>query len=181
MEKNKSNEEDLIKVDAPKQQLPPLIESLTNLISQAIWPIVGYLFHPTYLIVNSRTCDQLGHKYLAGFGLGSLTMGIMVVSIGVCYSFGMGTLVAQAAGAKNDKLCRTYLYRQYFLNTLMFILIAIPIPFLDKIYRAIGQDPEIAALACQYGWTVFPALYFHFQATSNVSFANSQKCTIVSF
>ena len=60
------------------------------------------------------------------------------------------------------------------------MVMAIPIPFLPKIYKAIGQDPEIAALACQYGWTVFPGMYFHFQATANVSFANSMKQTIVS-
>lgn len=79
--------------DSPKQ-LPPLFDGLKNLVGQAIWPIAGYLFHPTYLIVNATTCDRLGQKYLAGFGLGSLTMGIMVVSVGVCYSFGMGTLIA---------------------------------------------------------------------------------------
>ncbi len=76
-----------------------------------VWPILGYLFHPTYLIVNAKTCDRLGPSYLAGFGLGSLTLGILVISVGTCFSMTVGTLVAQAYGAKNYKLCRTYLYR----------------------------------------------------------------------
>jgi len=79
--------------------------------SLAFWPIAGYMCHPTYLITNAATCDRLGATYLAGFGLGSLTLGIMVVSIGTGYSAALSTLVAQACGAKNDKLCRVYLNR----------------------------------------------------------------------
>jgi len=138
-----------------------LIESIKNLASLAFWPIVGSLFHPTYLIVNAATCDRLGGKYLAGFGLGSLTLGILTISIVSTYSGGIGTLASQAAGAKNEKLCRVYLYRQYFLNTILYLLLCIPMIFLKQIYSLIGQDPEIAALACQYAWTVLPCLYFH--------------------
>ena len=77
-----------------KPSVPSLIESIRNLTSLAFWPIVGSLFHPTYLIVNAATCDRLGGKYLAGFGLGSLTLGILTISIVSCYSGGIGTLAS---------------------------------------------------------------------------------------
>ena len=62
--------------------------------SLAFWPIAGYMFYPTYLITNAAICDRLGSNYLAGFGLGSLTLGIMVVSIGIGWSLALSTLVA---------------------------------------------------------------------------------------
>ncbi len=62
--------------------------------SLAFWPIAGYMFYPTYLITNAATCDRLGSNYLAGFGLGSLTLGIMVVSIGTGWSVAVSTLVS---------------------------------------------------------------------------------------
>ncbi len=62
----------------------------------------------------------------------------------------VSTLVAQASGANNSKLCRVYLNRQFFLNTALFPLLCIPLLFIKQIYIKIGQDPEIAALAAQY-------------------------------
>lgn len=96
------------------------------------------LFHPVYLITNAKTCSTLGTNYLAGFGLGSLTLGIMAISIGAGYSNGLATLVSQAFGAKKLDLCRTYLYRQYFLNTIVFFILTIPIIFIRQIYDLIG-------------------------------------------
>ena len=73
--------------------------------------MLGFFFHPLYMVANAVTCGHLGAKYLAGFGLGSLTLGLMVISIDTCFSMTVSTLVAQAAGAKDLTLCRVYLNR----------------------------------------------------------------------
>ncbi len=74
----------------------------------------------------------------------------MVVSIGSSFTMAVSTLVAQASGANNSKLCRVYLNRQYFLNTVLFAVLCIPFLFIKQIYIKIGQGPEISALAAQY-------------------------------
>jgi len=56
------------------------------MINLGLWPTLGSLCHPVYLIVNAKTCDALGPNYLAGFGLGSLTLGILLISICSCFS-----------------------------------------------------------------------------------------------
>jgi Na+-driven multidrug efflux pump len=54
----------------------------------------GMLFHPIYTVVNAATCGRIGDNELAGFGLGSLTLGILIISIGTCFSMTVSTLIA---------------------------------------------------------------------------------------
>jgi Na+-driven multidrug efflux pump len=109
--------------------------------------MVGMLFHPVYIVINVGTCGRIGDTELAGFGLGSLTLGIMLISIGVCFSMAVATLVAQANGAKDKRMCRVYLNRQFYLNTLLFIAACLPLLFIRQIYSLIGQRDDIADLA----------------------------------
>ena len=83
-----------------------------------------------YIIINVGTCGRIGDIELAGFGLGSLTLGIMLISIGVCFSMGVATLVAQANGANDKRMCRVYLNRQFYLNTLLFLAACLPLLFI---------------------------------------------------
>jgi Na+-driven multidrug efflux pump len=134
----------------------------------SVWPVIGALFHPAYTIVNAAVCGRLGDPvYLSGFGLGSLTLGIGAIAILICFSMGLGTVVGQANGSKDYALARVYLYRQYFLNCIMFAIITVPMIFIRSIYSAIGQDEEIAELATKYVRIVFPFLIFHSQSFAN--------------
>jgi Na+-driven multidrug efflux pump len=100
--------------------------------------MIGMLFHPVYTVVNAASCGELGVNELAGFGLGSLTLGIMAISIGSCFSMAAATLIAQSSGAKDYRMCRVYLYRQYYLNTIIFIVVCVPLLFIRPIYTLIG-------------------------------------------
>ena len=53
----------------------------------------------------------MGDTELAGFGLGSLTIGIMLESVGTCFSGTVATPVAIAYGANDKRMCRVYLNR----------------------------------------------------------------------
>lgn len=115
---------------------------------QTAWmPMLGMLFHPIYTVVNAAACGVLGANELAGFGLGSLTLGILAISIGTCFSMAAGTLVAISAGAKDYRQCRVYLHRQYYLNSIIFAAICVPLLFIRPIYSLIVQDPIVADLA----------------------------------
>jgi Na+-driven multidrug efflux pump len=119
-------------------EVPNFKQTARTIISLCMWPIIGSLFHPIYTVVNAAVCGRLGDHALAAFGLGSLTCGIMALSIGVCFSISCGTLIAQAHGANEPRMCRVYLYRQYYLNSLMFPFILIPLIFIRQVYSAIG-------------------------------------------
>lgn len=103
--------------------------------------MVGMLFHPIYTIVNAASCGRIGDTELAGFGLGSLTLGIMLISIGTCFSMTVSTLIAISSGAKDKRMCRVYMNRQYYLNSLIYPVVVIPLYFIRQIYTLIGQDP----------------------------------------
>ena len=105
------------------------------------------LFHPIYTIVNVAVCGRMSANDLAGFGLGSLTTGILAISIGSCIANSVGTLVSQSYGAGDSRMCRVYLNRQYYLNTWVYICVALPLLFVRNFYEAIGQRPEVADLA----------------------------------
>ena len=69
--------------DANGDGLIPTCEAFAKVSNIAKNVVIGALFHPLYSIVNALV---LGHKDspepLAGLGLGSLTIGILGLSIG---------------------------------------------------------------------------------------------------
>ena len=84
-----------------KQALIPYRDAFNNIWKIASWQILSSLFHPVYSIVNAIV---LGHseneKMLAGLGLGSLTIGIMALSIGSTFNGAVGTFISHAYGQK---------------------------------------------------------------------------------
>merc|ERR1712060_717271 len=114
---------------------------------------------------------------LAGLGLGSLTTGILLLATGICFSFVIGVLIAQAHGAGETRFCRVLLNRQYFLNFLVYLVIIIPVFFINDIFAAIGQDPEVAAYATKYIWILTPGVFFFMQSTAALGCATSMKYT----
>lgn len=107
---------------------------------------------PTYLIMNGSVYENHGPTYSNAFNLGSLTVRIMLNSVGTYFSMSMITFVAQAAGAKNYKLCWLYLQRQYVLNFMLFLVLCLPLFFFELVYRRFGNDPESSWLAALYVW-----------------------------
>ena len=140
---------------------PTIKDSLVEILKIAWLPVVTMFFNPLYIAVNVAVCGRMGDTELAGFGLGSLTNGIFLLSTCSSFCLGLGTLVAQASGAKDFRLCRIYLYRQYFLNTLFYPVVCFPMIFIRQIYSLIGQDPQVALYASRYLWIVMPSIYFH--------------------
>lgn len=155
-----SEKESFLETIAVRQ--PTAKDQIMEILNVAAVPIIGMLFHPVYTIVNASACGHLGPSELAGFGLGNLTLGILTISIGTCFSLSTGSLIAKAAGKKDYRMCRVYLNRQYYLNTLIFTAVSIPLLFIKHIYAGIGQDAVSADFAVQYVWIVLPGIYCHF-------------------
>jgi len=92
--------------------------------------VLGLLFHPVYTIVNAATLGRVATEELAGFGLGSLTLGIMALSIGSCFGGGLSTFISQSFGAKDLRSCAVYKNRQIFLATIVYLILSIPMIFI---------------------------------------------------
>lgn len=133
-----------------------------------------------YSIVNNIV---LGHgddeTPLAGLGLGALTIGITALSIGICFAYGAGTFMSQEYGRKNYRGMNVYLNRSLFLNTVVFFILLIPTLFIDQIYEAIGQDPEVAAYGATYVHIIMPFLFLDLINWAFIMFLNSQRIMIV--
>lgn len=106
--------------------------------------ILGALFHPTYMLVNLTylgsvktdpvKCASSDHAnastpvecleaktYLAAFGMGSSILGIIMLSVSMCFAGGLGQVLPQAYGSKEYKLCGAYLNRMQICIASIFI------------------------------------------------------------
>ena len=111
-----------------------------------------------YSVINAAVVGRMETKYLAALGLGSLTAGICLISINVCFALVLNSFVAPAHGAGDSRLARVYLHRQQVLGCFIYLCTLLPMLFLKPFYALIGQDLEVAELACQYVWTLLPAI-----------------------
>jgi len=133
-----------------------------------------------YSIVNNIVLGHGGDETpLAGLGLGALTIGITALSIGICFAFGSGTFMSQEFGRKNYRGLNVYLNRALFLNTIVFFILLIPTLFVDQIYVAIGQDPEVAAYGAKYVHIIMPFLSLELINWSYIMFLQSQRLMMV--
>jgi Na+-driven multidrug efflux pump len=112
-------------------------EGLIKIFKQSVWPIIGSLFHPSYLLVNSVILGQIkcdptetcipAKTYLAAFGLGSSLMSIILTASGLCYCIGLSNILPQAYASKNYKLCGAYLNRMLITSTCIFAPLLLPL------------------------------------------------------
>jgi Na+-driven multidrug efflux pump len=78
-------------------------EGLKKIMRQSVWPIIGSLFHPTYLLVNAIVLGRItcnpgeecikAETYLAAFGLGSSLMSIVLLASGICFVLGLNNIL----------------------------------------------------------------------------------------
>jgi len=98
-------------------------QGLRMIADRTMWPIIGSLFHPVYMLVNAKVLGGIipdpavcgegasedtlesfdcitAKTYLASFGLASSTMGIMLLAVGTCFVIGLTNVIPQAYGAE---------------------------------------------------------------------------------
>ena len=110
-------------------------------------------------IVNLVFVGRLDNPaMLAGVGMGNLTMNILSLSIAYGLNGALESLVSQAYGAGNLKLCGIFLNRSRvvligFMAPMMFVL-----SYSSQILVALGQDKDSAAYAQAYVYAFMPGL-----------------------
>jgi Na+-driven multidrug efflux pump len=142
------------------------------------WPaIIKNFFYPIYLISSVIVCGNLGSQQLAGFTIGSLTTSIFAITTGFSFATCLSTEVAPLFTNKQYRECRVCLHKQFYLNTVVFGAICVPLLFISPIYALLGIDAEVSSKACQYVWVTLPGVYLYIQSESCIAYANSMKKT----
>ena len=87
--------------------------------------------------------------------------------------------MAQEFGRNNLRGIQVYMNRSIFLNTCVFLILLIPTLFIESIYEAIGQRPEVAALGAQYVHIIYPFVWFDLVNWAYIQYCTSQRIMIV--
>ena len=97
---------------------------------------------------------------LAAVGMGNIFINMFGVSIYFGLNGAVDTLVSQANGAKDLRLCGAYLQRGRLLNTVIYVPILIIFALSGPLLRSLGQDAAVSSLAANYILAYAPGVYF---------------------
>jgi Na+-driven multidrug efflux pump len=81
------------------------------IFKMGIYPTIGMIFYPAYLIWNASVLSSIDSRLVAAFGLGSSISSMLLLSVGLAFNGSLGTLMPQAFGQKNYRLMGLYLNR----------------------------------------------------------------------
>lgn len=95
------------------------------------------IFHPAYIICNTIIFND-DAKAQSALAMGSLVLSIFLLSLGVTFNGALDTLIPQAYGQKDLRLCRIYLNRQLYLTTGVFFILAVPLLMVEDLIVAMG-------------------------------------------
>ena len=137
------NEVPLLQSEDPEKEdktaVLPFREAFRNVSRHASAMVVNAIFHPIYTIVNAAVLGhQADEKMLAGLGLGSLTIGIMALSIGSTFNGAVSTFISHAYGQKEFRQCQVYRNKAIFIGSILYLILLVPLLFIRPIYAAIG-------------------------------------------
>mmetsp|Transcript_2011 Transcript_2011/g.3558 ORF Transcript_2011/g.3558 Transcript_2011/m.3558 type:complete len:323 (-) Transcript_2011:489-1457(-) len=170
------------------------------ILSRSILPIIGTLFHPSYMMANAVYSDMIkpnsekcalsddpvynencisGETFQAAFGLGSSTMGILMMAPLICFNMGLTNLIPQAFGSKNYKLCGAYLNRMMVVQAMVFLPLLVPLQFIHHLFVWMGQPKDIAEQAAIYVQYTSPGLIFLGWSIDYIFFCQLQGKPIV--
>jgi len=114
---------------------------------------------------------------LAGVGMGNLIVSVFGISLFIGLNGALETLVSQAYGNRNLKLCGIYLNRGRF----MLLLLNIPIVYVlcnaEAILLLLKQDKKVAQNAQRYIYSYIPALVLNGLNDSQRRFLNMIELT----
>jgi MATE family multidrug resistance protein len=118
---------------------------------------------------------------LAGVGMGNMTQTLCGLSIVYGFNSALDTLISQAAGSKNIRLCGLYLNKGRFIMTLLFIPIVSILVNTEALLVGLGQNKEVAQYAQQYVMVYLPGLYISGLADCQRRFLNNFGLNVFSF
>ncbi len=115
----------------------------------------------------------------AALSLGSMVLSLCMLSLGFTFNSSLDTLISQAFGQGDKKLCRIYLNRQLYMMSLFFILLAIPGFLTKQILMGFGQNEDVAGNAAVYVIICIPGALCYSWQVCYMKFLTGQRITII--
>eukprot|EP00347_Sterkiella_histriomuscorum_P016701 403352182 len=135
-------------------------------------------------VMNTLFVASIGDQALvASVGLGNMTFNMMGLSIAYGLSSTLDTLLSQASGTKNYKLCGEYLHQGRAVMFIGFVAVSILLCNVAPIFHALNQDPQVAVLTQTYLRYLTPGffsiIYFDIQRKLLISFQKAHIATAI--
>jgi Na+-driven multidrug efflux pump len=111
--------------------------------------------------------------------MGGLVLSIFLLSLGVTFNGSLDTLISQAYGQRELRLCRVYLNRQLYLTTIVFSVLALPLIFTKEMVMGLGQTEETGRLAATYVHIMIPGVLTYSWQSCYSRFLSGQRVTVV--
>jgi|LauGreDrversion4_2_1035121.scaffolds.fasta_scaffold331640_2 Na+-driven multidrug efflux pump len=112
--------------------------------------------------------------------MGGLILSIFLLSLGVTFNGSLDTLISQAYGQKDLRLCRVYLNRQLYLTTMVFFALALPLIYTKEMVMSLGQDEPTATAAATYVHIMIPGGLVYSWQSCYSRFLSGQRITVIS-
>ena len=97
---------------------------------------------------------------LAAVGMGNIAINMFGFALFFGLNGSLDTLVSQAYGANDMRLCGVYLYRGRWIVTLVFIPVFFIFLASGPILKSFGQNEVVAEEASKYLLAFAPGVYF---------------------
>ncbi|KAG5247364.1 protein DETOXIFICATION [Salix suchowensis] len=110
-------------------------------------------------VVSLMMAGHLSELSLSGVSIATSFTNVTGFSLLVGLSGGLETLCGQAFGAEQYKKFGSYTYCAIISLIATSIPVSVLWIFMDRLLIAIGQDPDISIVACQYAIRLIPALF----------------------
>ena len=112
-------------------------------------------------IINARFTGHLGaENKVAGVGIGLVYINLLFLSALWGFNGAISTLVSQAFGAGNLRLCGVYLNRGRIAISLVYVPLALLLFISEYAFQLMGFDHEASHYAGQYCKSMSVSLYF---------------------
>ncbi|TNV79517.1 hypothetical protein FGO68_gene531 [Halteria grandinella] len=136
------------------------------------------VFHPAYIIYNTAAFKDYKDEQSA-LAIGGIVLSISLLSLGVTFNGALDTLIPQAFGQGDPRLCRVYLNRQLYLTTFVYMVLAIPLFMVEHFLESMGQSPQVAQMAGTYVKVCIPGVLLYCWQSCYSRYLSGQRITII--
>ncbi|XVF71548.1 hypothetical protein PTKIN_Ptkin12aG0046900 [Pterospermum kingtungense] len=129
-------------------------------------------------VVSMMMAGHLGELALSGASIATSFCNVTGFSLLWGLSGALETLNGQAFGAMQYHKLGSYTYCVIISTLPICLLVCLLWMFMDKLLVLIGQDPQVAVIACTYSMWLIPALFAYAILQSQARFLQSQSLVL---
>lgn len=151
---------------------PTLGQQISEVLCLSLGTIVSMIFYMLVQLINVYFIGQTNDATLiAGFGMGNMLINVLAFAVMQGLNGALESLVSVSYGASQQddadedykremrRMCGLLHNRGRFVVTLVMIPLIVIYALSDRILVGIGQDKEVARVACIYVCIMLPGVW----------------------